>query len=78
MAEAVIGTLKPTLPPKPGSTTPGSGVNDSAIGYPSPGKIADIRSNYTYSNYVSCMHCLRWEHLLTRNLLIRNYQYLTS
>ena len=46
MAEAVIGTLKPTLPPKPGSTTPGSGVNDSAIGYSSPGKIDDIRSMY--------------------------------
>ena len=43
MAEAVIGALKPTPPPKPGSTTPVSG---SAIGYPSPGKIADIRSKY--------------------------------
>lgn len=46
MAEAVIGALKPTPSPKPGSMSTDSGANDSAIGHPSPGKIADIRSKY--------------------------------
>ena len=46
MAEAFIRAQKPTPPPKPGSTTPVSGVNDSAVGYRSSGKIADIWSKY--------------------------------
>ena len=43
MAEAVIGALKPS--PQPGSTS-GSAVNAPAVGHPSPGKIADVRSKY--------------------------------
>jgi len=43
MAEAVIGALKPS--PQPGSTS-GGAVNDPAVGHPSPGKIADVRSKY--------------------------------
>ena len=46
MAVAVIGALKPTPSPRPGPTASGSSVNVSAIGHPSPGKIADIRSKY--------------------------------
>ena len=69
MAEAVIRAQKPNPPPKPGSTTPVSGVNDSAIGYPSPGKIADIRSKYIQQ--LRELHALFEMGALT--ILTRNY-----